>query len=81
MPNATANGIQIEYDTFGNPSSPPLLLVMGLGAQMIMWEDGFCDLLAHQGLRVIRFDNRDVGLSSKFDEAGESNLMEAFTNP
>lgn len=48
---------------------------------MIMWEDGFCDLLAQQGLRVIRFDNRDVGLSSKFDEAGESNLMEAFTNP
>jgi pimeloyl-ACP methyl ester carboxylesterase len=81
MPTATANGIQIEYETFGDPSSPPLLLVMGLGAQMIMWEDEFCDLLARRGLQVIRFDNRDVGLSSHFDEAGESNLAEAFANP
>ena len=70
MPNITANGIQIEYDTFGDPSSPPLLLIMGLGAQMIHWPEEFCNLLASEGLYVIRFDNRDVGLSSKFDEAG-----------
>ena len=68
MSHVIANGIQIEYDTFGDPSSPPLLLIMGAGAQMIQWSDGFCDLLAKQDLYVIRFDNRDVGLSSKFDD-------------
>lgn len=68
MPNIIANGIQIEYDTFGDPSSPPLLLIMGAGAQMIMWEEEWCGLLASQGFYVIRFDNRDVGLSSKFDD-------------
>lgn len=81
MPNVIANGIQIEYDTFGDPASPPLLLIMGLGAQMIHWPEEFCNLLASQGLHVIRFDNRDVGLSSKFDEAGELDVMEIFTNP
>ena len=68
MSNVTANGIQIEYDTFGDPSSPPLLLIMGAGGQMIMWREAFCDLLASQGLYVIRFDNRDVGLSSKLED-------------
>ena len=81
MPNITANGIQIEYDTFGDPSSPPLLLIMGLGAQMIHWPEEFCNLLASKGLYVIRFDNRDVGLSSKFDEAGVSDLSDIFTDP
>jgi len=76
MPNVTANGIQIEYDTFGDRSSPPLLLIMGLGAQMILWDEEFCDQLASQGLYVIRFDNRDIGLSTKFDEAGVPNVME-----
>jgi pimeloyl-ACP methyl ester carboxylesterase len=76
MPNINANGIQIEYDTFGDHSHAPLLLIMGLGAQMISWDEGFCDLLAGHGHHVIRFDNRDVGLSTKFDEAGVPNLME-----
>ena len=66
--NTIANGIQIEYDTFGDPSSPPLLLIRGGGSQMIMWDEVLCDLFARQGLYVIRFDNRDVGLSSKFDD-------------
>ncbi|MBW2622344.1 MAG: alpha/beta hydrolase, partial [Deltaproteobacteria bacterium] len=74
MPNVTANGIQIEYDTFGDTSSPPLLLVMGLGAQMIAWDEEFCGQLADKGLYVIRFDNRDVGLSTKFEEAGIPNI-------
>ena len=65
MPRATANGIELEYEVFGDEAAPPLLLVMGLGAQMIAWEDGFCTQLAGQGYRVIRFDNRDVGLSTK----------------
>ena len=65
MPNVRANGIDIEYEEFGQPSDPVLLLVMGLGAQMIAWDDRFCGQLADAGFRVIRFDNRDVGLSSK----------------
>ena len=76
MPNITANGIQIEYDTFGAPSAPPILLIMGLGAQMIAWHEGFCELLAAKGHYVIRFDNRDVGLSTKFEAAGVPNIMQ-----
>jgi pimeloyl-ACP methyl ester carboxylesterase len=79
MAKAKANGIEIEYDTFGDHSSSPLLLIMGLGAQMIQWEDEFCKQLADKGLYVIRFDNRDVGLSTKFEEAGVPNIMAAIT--
>jgi pimeloyl-ACP methyl ester carboxylesterase len=67
MPRANCNGIEIEYDTFGDEAAAPLLLVMGLGAQLVAWDDEFCVLLAAQGFRVIRFDNRDVGLSTKLD--------------
>ncbi|MHA2284069.1 MAG: alpha/beta fold hydrolase [Promethearchaeota archaeon] len=76
MPKAKVNNIEIEYDTFGDPSSKPLLLVMGLGGQMIAWVDEMCEALANQGFYVIRYDNRDVGLSTKFDEAGLPNLLE-----
>lgn len=69
MPQITANGLSIEYDERGNPSDPAILLIMGLGAQMLLWPDMFCDMLAGQGFRVIRFDNRDIGLSQKFDGA------------
>ncbi len=65
-----ANGIELVYDTFGDRSAPPLLLVHGLGAQMISWDEEFCAGLAAQGYWVIRFDNRDIGRSSKFDAAG-----------
>ncbi|MEE4301812.1 MAG: alpha/beta hydrolase [Pseudomonadales bacterium] len=67
MPQLETNGITVEYDTFGDADARPLLLVMGLGAQMIAWDEEFCDLLAGRGHYVIRFDNRDVGLSTKFD--------------
>jgi pimeloyl-ACP methyl ester carboxylesterase len=70
MPDVTANGIQIEYDTFGDSSSPALLLIAGNGAQLLFWEVEFCELLAKKGYFVIRFDNRDAGLSTKFAEAG-----------
>ena len=59
-----ANGIELVYDTFGEPDAPPMLLIMGLGCQMIDWKDEFCALLAGRGFRVIRFDNRDVGQST-----------------
>ena len=78
MPSASANGIRIEYETFGDPSGRPLLLIIGLGAQMIHWDDDLCQDLAARGHYVIRFDNRDVGLSTKFREAGVPNLPEVF---
>ncbi len=74
MPQARANGIQLEYDSFGRTSDAPLLLIMGLGAQMLLWDDEFCGLIAERGHYVVRFDNRDVGLSTKFDHAGVPDL-------
>jgi pimeloyl-ACP methyl ester carboxylesterase len=65
-----ANGIQLTYDAFGNPSDPPILLVMGLGMQMTAWDELFCEHLAARGFWVIRFDNRDIGLSTKIETAG-----------
>jgi pimeloyl-ACP methyl ester carboxylesterase len=68
MPRAKlSDSIEIEYDTFGNSSDPALLLVMGFTAQMTLWDENFCRLLADGGRFVIRFDNRDVGLSTKLD--------------
>jgi pimeloyl-ACP methyl ester carboxylesterase len=64
-----ANGIKLGYDTFGDPASPPLVLIMGLATQMIMWDDDFCRALAARGHFVVRFDNRDIGLSTKLAEA------------
>jgi pimeloyl-ACP methyl ester carboxylesterase len=64
---APANGLEICYQTFGADTDPPLLLIMGLGAHMTQWDDEFCARLAARGFRVIRFDNRDVGKSSKID--------------
>ena len=68
MPRAKSNGIELEYDTFGEPGSPAVLLVMGWATQMIAWSEEFCETLAARGLHVIRFDNRDVGLSTKLDQ-------------
>jgi len=76
MPTVNANGIQIEYDNFGNPSCPPLLLIMGLGGQLIHWEEDFCRQLADKGLFIIRYDNRDAGLSTKFEAAGLPDMAE-----
>jgi pimeloyl-ACP methyl ester carboxylesterase len=78
MPRARANGIDIEYDEFGDPKDTPLLLVTGLGAQMISWDDAFCELLAARGFRVIRFDNRDSGLSTRMEAAGPPDMASAL---
>jgi pimeloyl-ACP methyl ester carboxylesterase len=67
---ANANGIELCYDTFGDPDAPPLVLIMGLAGQMVAWDDLFCAELASRGYRVIRFDNRDIGRSTRFDHAG-----------
>ena len=57
--------LELYYEDLGNPGDPPVLLIMGLGAQLLLWRDGFCERLVEQGYRVIRYDNRDVGLSTK----------------
>ncbi len=79
MANVQANGIRIEYDTFGKRTDRPLLLVMGLGAQMIHWRAEFCEQLAAAGHFVVRYDNRDVGLSTRFDAAGLPDLAAIMT--
>lgn len=78
MAKANANGIQIEYETFGEPASPPLLLIIGLAGQLIFWDEELCEQLAQQGHYVIRFDNRDVGLSTKFEEAGVPDIVQTI---
>jgi pimeloyl-ACP methyl ester carboxylesterase len=78
MPSTTANGITLDYETTGDPGRPPLLLIMGLGAQLIAWDDDFVDTLAARGFYMVRFDNRDVGHSTWFDEAGVPDVMAAF---
>jgi len=67
---APANGIELAYDEFGDPAGEPLVLIMGLATQMIHWDEAFCGMLAARGYRVIRFDNRDIGHSTKLDAAG-----------
>ena len=71
---ASANGLSLCYDSFGDLAAPPLLLIMGLGAQMILWDDGFCAGLAERGFRVIRFDNRDIGRSTYLSEVVKVDL-------
>ena len=68
MSRVTANGIAVEYEAVGNPSDPALLLVIGLGAQLIEWQEDFVHQIAGHGFYVIRFDNRDAGESSWLDE-------------
>ncbi|MEU4096458.1 alpha/beta fold hydrolase [Streptomyces sp. NPDC026673] len=67
MPRVKSNGLELEYDTFGSPGDPALLLVMGLGAQMTLWRPEFCSALADRGFFVVRYDNRDAGLSTGLD--------------
>lgn len=73
-----ANGLRLAYDEFGNSNDPAVVLVMGLGAQMIAWPENFCQGLADKGFRVIRFDNRDIGLSEKITPEKAVNLPGLF---
>jgi pimeloyl-ACP methyl ester carboxylesterase len=75
VPSVSANGLEFEYERFGDPAGPPLLLIMGLGAQMISWDEEFCELLAGRGFHVVRFDNRDSGLSTKLDHLGVPDVL------
>ena len=74
---AVGGGIELAYERFGDPADPPLLLVMGLATQMLGWADEFCAGLAARGLSVVRFDNRDIGLSTHLHDAPEPDVMAA----
>ena len=78
MTAVEANGITIEYEESGAREAPTILLVNGLGVQLVFWADGLIEGLAAAGLHVVRFDNRDVGLSTKIDDAGLPDLAAAL---
>lgn len=77
MPQIEANRIQLEYEVSGDPSAPPVLLIMGLGAQLTRWPEPFHRALVDAGFRVIRYDNRDVGLSTRMAQLGVPSLPAA----
>ena len=79
MAMASNGNCEIYYESFGDPSDPTLLLVNGLSSQCINYHEDWCEMFAGRGLRVVRYDNRDVGLSSKFGDAPVGNHGEAYT--
>lgn len=74
MPQIAANGISLEYEAYGDPANPALLLIMGLGAQLTLWPIELVEALVARGYHVIRYDNRDIGLSTKFTDHGVPNI-------
>jgi len=73
---APANGLELCFQEMGDPDGEPLLLVMGLATQLLGWDENLCSLLAERGFRVVRFDNRDIGRSTKLDSAGAPSLLD-----
>jgi proline iminopeptidase len=78
MPKVNANGIQIEYESHGDPKRPAIVLIMGLGMQLVAWPDELIEGLVARGFRVVRFDNRDAGLSTQLDDRPTGPLAAAF---
>src|SRR2546421_11691358 len=76
--HARVGDVELAYETFGDPEHPPVVLVMGLATQMLGWPDEFCATLADGGLFVVRFDNRDIGLSTHLDDAPAGDVMAAM---
>ena len=79
MARLKTKDIEIEYDTLGDRSDPPMLMIMGLGGQLTTWDQGFCEQLADRGFYVIRYDNRDAGLSTKMESAGRADIAGAYS--
>ena len=77
----TVGDVEICYETFGEPGRPALLLIIGLGMQMIVWHEDFCRMLADRGFFVIRYDNRDVGRSTRFDGGPPPTRLELLRRP
>lgn len=71
-----ANGLELAYEEFGARDAPAIVLIMGLGTQLLGWPDEFCRVLAGEGFRVVRFDNRDIGLSSKIENGGSQDPVQ-----
>jgi pimeloyl-ACP methyl ester carboxylesterase len=80
MAQIAANGITLEYEDFGPARGEPILLIMGLGAQLTRWPLGLIEMLTARGYRVIRYDNRDVGLSHRFHAAGPTNIAQIMAD-
>lgn len=78
MAKIQSNGLTLEYESLGDENAPVILLIMGLGMQMIAWPDPFCNLLVARGYRVVRFDNREVGFSQKLDHLGKPRVGRAI---
>ena len=78
MATIKANGLTIAYESHGDPHDPCVLLVMGLGMQLVAWPDALVEGIVEQGFHVLRFDNRDAGLSSKMTQAGKPSLPLAY---
>jgi len=76
VPRASVGSIELEYETVGDPAQPTVLLISGLGSQLLGWSSGLCEEIAARGFQVIRFDNRDVGLSTKLEGAPGYSLSE-----
>ncbi|HEX8054229.1 MAG TPA: alpha/beta hydrolase [Thermoleophilaceae bacterium] len=76
---ANVNGVELCYEHFGDPGDPPVLLIMGLGTQMIAWREDFCTQLAERGFFVTRYDNRDMGRSTRFDHVPPPRTQELLT--
>ena len=72
---ASVNGIDIAYERLGDAAAPPVLMIMGLGGQLVSWPASLCQQLLVAGYQVVRFDNRDAGLSSKFDHHGRPPVL------
>src|SRR5688572_10650877 len=70
VPKISLDSLELEYASCGDPARPTILLVMGLGMQLVAWPDALCDALAAKGFHVVRFDNRDIGLSTHLDYLG-----------
>jgi len=80
MPQIGANGLALHYESLGQEGAPPILLVMGLAMQMIMWPDALCQMLVAMGFRVVRFDNRDIGLSTHLAHLGTPNIAREYVS-
>src|SRR5438477_10625292 len=78
MPETNANGLRLHYESFGREGDPVILLVMGLAMQMIVWPDALCEMLVASGFRVVRFDNRDIGLSTHLVHLGVPNVARLY---
>jgi proline iminopeptidase len=78
MPEIRANGLTLHYESMGDDRDPVIVLVMGLSMQMIVWPDALCELLVGMGFRVVRFDNRDVGLSTHLTHLGMPNIPHEY---